>query len=453
MDLGTGPVRPPTAPAPAWLPRAALAALVAALAGFLVWQYLMPRAFQSSFLLDHAGIDQFRDLLGLSHEGLAFGPYRAGFRALLVASWGAYFLFVTAGAFGGALPSRRAAIALVASIALVAAVAWPPSFSCDVYGYIAYGRLQALYGLNPYLTSQRALKALGDPTGAFLVWNIGSPYGPLWTGLSSAVVWLSRGAPLVVQIVAMKLVGGAAVVATALLGGRVAERLAPGRGVLTLLAIGCNPLFVIEGAGNAHNDFVMMAFVVAALDATLAGRARRALLLAGLGGAVKFLPFALVPWIALRDLGARPRPRAWPALARDLAGHALTAALPVVIAFLPYWAGPSTLHGLEVRWTSSQTTAANARVALGIEAATLLAAYVGATAWALRGEPARLRAAWMAVAAVVFLVAAGLWLPWYLAWIWIVALTSWDRRSAVVSHLVFCLAVALTLRYSVPSGG
>jgi hypothetical protein len=29
----------------------------------------------------------------------------------------------------------------------------------------------------------------------------------------------------------------------------------------------------------------------------------------------------------------------------------------------------------------------------------------------------------------------------------------WDRRSAVVSHLAFCLAVVLTLRYSVPSGG
>ena len=224
--------------------------------------------------------------------------------------------------------------------------------------------------------------------------------------------------------------------------------------MLTLLAIGCNPLFVIEGAGNAHNDFVMMAFVVAALDAALEGRTRRALLWAGLGGAVKFLPFALVPWIVLRDLRARPRP--WRVLARDVVdilGHALTAALPTVLAFLPYWAGRSTLHGLEMRWTSSQTTAACAHTALGIEAATLLAVYLAATAWSARGEAARLLVAWMSLAAIVFLVAAGLWLPWYLAWIWIVALTSWDRRSVVVSHLVFCLAVALTLRYSVPSGG
>jgi len=194
-----------------------------------------------------------------------------------------------------------------------------------------------------------------------------------------------------------------------------------------------------------------MAFVVAALDAALDGRTRRALLWAGLGGAVKFLPFALVPWIVLRDLRARPRPG--PVLARDLLGHAVTAALPAVLAFLPYWTGRSTLHGLEMRWTSSQTTAANAHLALGIEAGTLLAVYLAATAWSARGEAARLLAAWMGVAAIVFLVAAGLWLPWYLAWIWIVALTSWDRRSVVVSHLVFCLAVALTLRYSVPSGG
>jgi hypothetical protein len=451
MDRGLGAARPPTSPPPAWLARATLAALVASLAGFLVWQYLMPPAFESSFLLDHAGLDQFRDLLGIGHDGLAFGPYRTGFRALLVAVWAAYFFFVTGGAFGGALPSRRAAVALVVSVAAVAALAWPPSFSCDVYGYVGYGRMQALYGLNPYLTSQRALKQLGDPTGPFLVWNIGSPYGPLWTLLSSAVAWLSRGAPLVAQIVVMKMIGGAAIVAAALLGARIAERLAPGRGVLTLLAIGCNPLFVIEGAGNAHNDFVMMAFVVAALDAALDGRTRRALLWAGLGGAVKFLPFALVPWIVLRDLRARPRPLG--TLARDLLGDALTAALPALVAFLPYWTGRSTLHGLEMRWTSSQTTNANAHLALAIEAATLLAVYLAATAWSARGEAARLLVAWMSLTAVVFLVAAGLWLPWYLAWIWIVALTSWDRRSVVVSHLVFCLAVALTLRYSVPSGG
>src|SRR5262249_7168102 len=110
-------------------------------------------------------------------------------------------------------------------------------------------------------------------------------------------------------------------------------------------------------------------------------------------------------------------------------------------------------HGLEQRWTSSHGTAANAHAALGVEAATLLATYVVATAWSSRGEPARLLVAWMAVAAVIFLVAAGLWLPSYLAWIWMVALTGGDRRSAVVPHLGFCLAVALTLRYSVPSGG
>jgi hypothetical protein len=431
--------------------RAVLAALLGAFAFFLVWQYLMPDDFESSFLLDHAGLAHFREAFGVQAAPLPFATYRAGFRLALLALWVTYFVVIFAGFAGARLPSTRALVAAVGGTALVAAVVWPPSFSCDLYGYVAYGRLQALYGQNPYLTSQKVLKQLGDPTGRFLVWNIGSPYGPLWTALSSAVVWISRRAPLFVEVVAMKLIGGAAVVATALYGRRVAERLAPGRGDLTLLALGLNPLFVIEGAGNAHNDFVMMAFVVATLDAALAGRTRRALLLAGLGGAIKFLPFVLVPWIVLRDRRDRPRP--WRQLARDVLGDGLLAALPLVVALLPYWAGPRTFYGLRARWGSSQTTAANAGVALGVEAATLLLATLAATVWAARGEAARLLTAWTFFAAAVFFVAAGLWLPWYLSWIWVVALLRWDKRSALVSQLAFCLAVVLTLRYSVPSGG
>jgi hypothetical protein len=430
--------------------RAGLTALLLAFAAFLVWQYLMPAAFESSFLLDHVGLAQFREVLGISAVPLPFATYRAGFRLILGALWAAYFVAAFAGFAGARLPRPSALVALVAGVALVTALAWPPSFSCDVYGYVAYGRLQVLYGMNPYVTTQKALRALGDPTGRFLIWNIGSPYGPLWTALSAAVVWLTRGA-LFAEVVVMKLVAGGAVVVTALFGRRIAERLAAGRGDLTLMAIGLNPLFVIEGAGNGHNDFVMMAFVVASIDAALAGRTRRALLLAGLGGAVKFLPLALVPWILLRELGSGPAP--WGARVRAAAAGALTAALPLVVAFLPYWAGRGTLRGLEARWTSSQTTASNAKLALAIEAATLLATYLATTVWAARGEPARLLSAWMIVAGVVFFVAAGVWLPWYVSWIWIVALLRWDGRKAVVSHLAFCLAVVLTLRYSVPSGG
>jgi hypothetical protein len=438
----------------AWPVPAAIATLLVALGGFLAWQYAMPADFESSFLLDHAGVDHFRDAFGLPRAAVPLGAYTAVFRAALGATWAAYFVAVLAGAMGARLPGRRPLAIVIGAVGLVAAIAWPPSFSCDVYGYVGYGRMQVLYGLNPYLTSQKALKDLGDPTGRFLVWGIVSPYGPLWTALSAAVVWVLRGASLFAQVVAMKVVGAAAVVGAAFVGGRVAERIAPGRGDLTMMAIGLNPLFVFEGAGNAHNDLVMMALVVASLAAALEGRTRRAALWAGLAGAIKFLPLLLVPWLILLGLrSAGDRPRAWAAAARASLGHAATALAPIALAFAPYWAGARTLRGLEQRWHSSQTTSTTTTVAVAAQGGVLLLAYLAATVWMLRGERTRLLMAWIGVAAVIYLVAAGMWLPWYGSWIWIVSLLAWDKRSTTCSYLAFCFAVVLTLRYSVAHVG
>ena len=87
------------------------------------------------------------------------------------------------------------------------------------------------------------------------------------------------------------------------------------------------------------------------------------------------------------------------------------------------------------------------------QAAVFLAIYGGATVWALRTDALtpviRIMRAWVIVTALIFLVASGVWLPWYLSWIWIVALLDWSRRSLTFSYLAFCFTVVLTIRYSV----
>jgi hypothetical protein len=413
--------------------------LLAALAVFLAWQYAMPPAFESAFLLDHAGVDHFREALGLPRWQPALETYRAGFRALLGLSWVAYFALVMAGGLGGPLPHRRWSSLIVVAAALVAAVAWPPSFSCDVYAYVGYGRMKVLHGLNPYATTQQWLIDHHDATGPFLRWNIASPYGPLWTTLSVALVWVLRGASLFAQVLAFKLVGAGALLAAAWGGARVADRLSPGRGELTRLAIGVNPLFLMEAAGNAHNDFVMMAMVVWALGAALEHRPLRAVLLAGVAGAVKFLPFLLVPWIVLADWRARKQ-------AGKSVGLVLASIAPAALALWPYWLGSRTMLGLQQQWSNAGTGGS----APWAQAALFLAIYGGATAWALRADQvARITGAWIMVTAPIFLIMSGVWLPWYLSWIWIVALIDWNRRSLSFSYLAFCFAAVLTMRYSI----
>jgi hypothetical protein len=83
-------------------------------------------------------------------------------------------------------------------------------------------------------------------------------------------------------------------------------------------------------------------------------------------------------------------------------------------------------------------------------AAALLAIYGAATVWVARGGKARIPMAWIIVAGSIYLMASGVWLPWYLSWIWIVALLDWTPRSATASYIAFCFAFVLTLRYTIP---
>jgi hypothetical protein len=319
-----------------------------------------------------------------------------------------------------------------------------------VYGYVGYGRMQVLHGWNPYATRQQALLDAHDPVGPFLVWNIASPYGPLWTLLSAGVVGVLRGASVFAQVLGMKAIGAAALLGAAAAGRRVAERLAPGRGDLTLLAIGLNPLFVIEGVGNAHNDLFMMALVIASLDAALRGQDLRAVVWAGIAGGIKFLPLLLVPWLVLRSW--QERPLEWPRRLRDGATKSVAALLPVAMGYVPYWFGLDTLGGLSQRWREGGPGGAGTGHQIWLQAGALLGVYAGATFFCLRGDRNRVPTAWMAVAAAVGLLTTGTWQPWYVSWVWAISLLAWERRSATFSYVAFCVAVALTLRYSVPSG-
>lgn len=427
------------------LMRGAAVLLVGALLALALWQYAMPPTFRSSWKLNPLGIEQFRAALGLPAFAVGDATYRWVFRALMGTAWAAYFLMVGAGVAGGR-PSAALTGALGAGAAIALALFWPASLSTDVYAYVGYGRLPALYHLNPYLATQKTLIEIGDATSPFLRWRIGSPYGPLWTSVCVAVVAGLRGATLFAQVVVMKLVAAAAVIAMAWSGRALAERLERGRGELTLAAIALNPLFLIEGAGNGHNDLVMMALVLLGLAALAADRPARAALAVGLAAAIKFLPLLLVPWLALL---AASSSRRW----TRAAWVVVLGIGPVVLLFLPFWEGSATLSGLQERWARGHLERPGDIGALVAKNALPLLVYVGASLWLVRRPQIdRLVSAWVVAAGAVLMMAAGVWFPWYLAWPWAATLVRWDTRHAAAAYLLFCFAVVFTLRYSVLLG-
>ncbi len=147
----------------------------------------------------------------------------------------------------------------------------PPLSLTDVFNYINYGRMGMLHGLNPYTTIP-ALGPHNDPSYALSNWHqLLTPYGPLFTLITYAVVplglagslWTFKGLLMALSL------------ATILLVWRCARLL--GRGerdpIRAIVLVGLNPLILVWGLGGDHNDFFMMFCITLAFYLLLRARA------------------------------------------------------------------------------------------------------------------------------------------------------------------------------------
>jgi 4-amino-4-deoxy-L-arabinose transferase-like glycosyltransferase len=133
----------------------------------------------------------------------------------------------------------------------------PPLSLTDVFNYLNYGRMEVVYHLNPYMTIP-ALEPHTDPTFLLSNWHgLLSPYGPLFTVFTMALVPLGVAG----SFWAMKLALMVASLGTVFLVYRCADLL--GRDPLTAAVIvGLNPIVLVWGLGGDHNDFLMIFFLV-----------------------------------------------------------------------------------------------------------------------------------------------------------------------------------------------
>jgi hypothetical protein len=133
----------------------------------------------------------------------------------------------------------------------------PPLNLTDIFNYLNYGRMEAVYHLNPYTTIP-VLEPHGDPTFLLSNWHgLLSPYGPLFTVFTIALVPLGVAGSFWAIKVALML----ASLGVVFLVYRCAGLL--GRNPLAAAVIvGINPIVLVWGMGGDHNDFLMLFFLV-----------------------------------------------------------------------------------------------------------------------------------------------------------------------------------------------
>jgi hypothetical protein len=382
------------------------------------------------------------------------------FSGTAIAMYGAYLLAL---AYRDALSTRAVIVSvlLVHCIFLLA----PPLALTDVFNYINYGRMEVVHNLNPYTTIP-ILEPHTDPSYSLSNWHqLLSPYGPLFTLLTFAVVPLG----VATSFWALKAIIAAASLATIALVWRCARLL--GKDPVAAAAfVGLNPIVLVWGLGGDHNDSLILLFIVLGFYLLLRVRLRRSpragqahgrlrsATAASIGAGASFVAAAalkasaavLIPVVLAGMLRSRRR------LAQVVLGMALAAVavgVASVIAFGLHIPDLST----QSRLVTNESVPNLIGLALGAggETETLRLLLSGVLAVAVllccvqsfKQRCSLTAAGWATVALLLTLS----WiLPWYVLWLLPLAALSASRRLRVAAavlgaYLIISWAPASTL--------
>jgi alpha-1,6-mannosyltransferase len=377
-------------------------------------------------------------------RGLDIGLTTGGFQTLMLVMCASYLLVLVAAT---RLPVTALAGAIV--LAHVILLLGPPLISQDVFGYLAFARLGALHGLDPY--THVAAEAPTDVVFPFVGWPFqNSPYGPLFTLVSYAVAPLGLAAGLWV----LKVLAVASSLGAVALIARTAGRLGRSAGWAAAF-VGLNPVLLVLAVGGAHNDTLVLLVLAIALflSAGASPRLRAATATLGAGVGIKVSAGLLLPFLVLATTVRRERVR----VAASAGAGLLAVAILGLTGFGVHALGFLSAVGEQQQLVATHSIPAESARLVGLSGTPswwrhlYLAAFVAVLAVALwrtaRGADWRVAAGWTTIA---LLLSTAWLLPWYAIWVLPLAAVSGDRRLRAAALLVCAYAILIHLPLADP---
>jgi alpha-1,6-mannosyltransferase len=363
-------------------------------------------------------------------DGSSAGPL------LYAALWVALVLYGLVVWRAGELSRRTVAYAVVALHVLFLLA--PPLLSQDVFSYIAYARLGAEHGLDPY--THAPLDIVSDPVFGFAgSKGAVSVYGPLFTLPTYALSPLGVAGAFWV----LKVVAALASLGVVALVWRSAEALGRDpRG--PALLVGLSPLVLAHVVSAAHNEALVLLLTMAGVYAFVRGRPAAAGAWSTLAAGVKASAALVVPYLAL---GSRPGFR------RVVIGAAAAGLGLLVLGLIGFGTNVfdafsllSSNQGRSSRLSLPYVVAELLGVGRGGVRALFALAFAAVAGWTLwrtwRGADPLRMAGWATLA--ILLCSAWL-VPWYLLWLLPLTALAGDRRltaaTLVLSGWVLAIGV------------
>lgn len=173
-----------------------------------------------------------------------------------------------------------------------------PFLSYDIFNYMFDAKIILKYHANPY--THRPLDFPQDDWLRFMRWvHRYSPYGPLWLGFSLIPTLIGFG-KFITTLFSFKIFIAAFHLINALIIYKITEKLNSKLSIFSTALYALNPLFIVEGIVNAHNDIIQATFLLLSIYFFISNKKILSFLSVTVGFFIKYLTALLVPAIILK---------------------------------------------------------------------------------------------------------------------------------------------------------
>lgn len=175
-----------------------------------------------------------------------------------------------------------------------------PFLSSDLFNYIFDAKIIAHYHSNPY--THKPLDFEGDEWLRFMRWTHRySPYGPLWLAASVIPAILGFG-KFILNFLTFKIFIGVFHLINSYIIFNILRKIDSKNILLGTAFYALNPLFLIEGVANGHNDIVLTSFLILTVYFYVNKKYMKSFVSIVLGTLIKYIPILNMPWIILAVL-------------------------------------------------------------------------------------------------------------------------------------------------------
>ena len=168
-----------------------------------------------------------------------------------------------------------------------------PFLSSDLFNYMFDAKIILKYHASPY--THRPLDFPNDEWLRFMRWvHRYSPYGPFWLGMSIIPAFLGFG-KFILNYLTFKIFISSFHLINTYIIYKVLLKTNPKNSIFWTATYAFNPLFLLEGVANAHNDIVLATFLILPIYFLISKKITWSYITLFTGALIKYIPVLNLP--------------------------------------------------------------------------------------------------------------------------------------------------------------